>query len=310
MRRGLCKFFMGMRKGCRTAVCRFEDCRLAVWKYLVKHWKIAISAVFLVACISGVLLYKSVVQGRVEPALAEDGQSAELASEEQVGEGKLGDGESGDGESGDGESGEEQTGGTDGAGVPRSEWDSRVCISSLGRNGLETLMADAGQEEAVDSSFANREDGSAGAQSSGNGTGTESAKSAGSTSGGSSGSTHSHNWVPVYTTIHHDYRYETIDSYNYLPETTFWAVYPPDVETCFYTFDRILEKFGTEEEAKAYCAQKFQETEQHYWYVKFEAGLEYINVLPSPQPLTHICGDAYDEEVLDHYECSICGAVK
>jgi hypothetical protein len=261
-------------------------------------------AVFVVAvavCISWRLFYKTVAKSREDEALAGTGSAASL---KEVGDA--------------GSSANLEEAGDVGSSTnlsERDEWDSRVCISSIDRNTLYAINADeaAGESQSEVAKSDSTDSGSAGAtdsttSGSSSASGGSSSKSGGSSSANSG--THTHKWVPVYTTIHHDYQYETIMSYNYIPETTFYAIYPSDVKNCVHSFDHIVARFDTEAEAKAYCEQQFKETGTFYWYNEFTAGVEHIGVLSTPQPLTHICGDPYDEEVLDHYECSICGAVK
>ncbi len=250
--------------------------------------KIAVLVVAVAVCISGGLFYKTVAKSGEDEALAESGSAANLKEAEDVGSStNL---------------------------IARDEWDSRGCISSIDRN-TYAINADeaAGESQSEVAKSDSTDSGSAGAtdsttSGSSSASGGSSSKSGGSSSANSG--THTHKWVPVYTTIHHDYQYETIMSYNYIPETTFYAIYPSDVKNCVHSFDRIVARFDTEAEAKAYCEQQFKETGTFYWYNEFTAGVEHIGVLSTPQPLTHICGDPYDEEVLDHYECSICGVVK
>ncbi|SEJ07435.1 hypothetical protein SAMN02910453_2006 [Lachnospiraceae bacterium A10] len=250
------------------------------WGRIRKRWKMAVFVVAVAVCISGGLFYKTVAKSGEDESLAGAGSSVNLKEAGDVGSGSSA------------EDVESSTNLSE-----RDEWDSRVCISSIDRNTLYAINAEEAAGESQ--SEVAKSDSTASGSSSASG-GSSSANSG----------THTHKWVPVYTTIHHDYQYETILSYNYIPETTFYAIYPSDVKNCVHSFDRIVARFDTEAEAKAYCEQQFKETGTFYWYNEFTAGVEHIGVLSTPQPLTHICGDPYDEEVLDHYECSICGAVK
>jgi hypothetical protein len=264
------------------------------WGRIRKRWKMAVFVVAVAVCISGGLFYKTVAKSREDEALAGTGSAASL---KEVGDA--------------GSSANLEEAGDVGSStnlIARDEWDSRVCISSIDRNTLYAINADeaAGESQSEVAKSDSTTSGSAGATDS---TTSGSSSASGGSSSANSG-THTHKWVPVYTTIHHDYQYETIMSYNYIPETTFYAIYPSDVKNCVHSFDRIVARFDTEAEAKAYCEQQFKETGTFYWYNEFTAGVEHIGVLSTPQPLTHICGDPYDEEVIDHYECSICGAVK
>ncbi len=275
-----------------------------------KRWKIAVLVVAVAVCISGGLFYKTVAKSGEDEALAGAGSGL---SEENVGSSANLE-EAGDVGSAANLKEAEDVGSSTNL-IARDEWDSRVCISSIDRNTLYAINAEeaAGESQSEVAKSDSTASGSAGAtdsttSGSSSASGGSSSKSSGSSSANSG--THTHKWVPVYTTVHHDYQYETIMSYNYIPETTFYAIYPSDVKNCVHSFDRIVARFDTEAEAKAYCEQQFKETGTFYWYNEFTAGVEHIGVLSTPQPLTHICGDSYDEEVLDHYECSICGAVK
>ena len=249
------------------------------WGIIRKRWKMAVLVVVVAGCISGGLFYKTVAKSGEDETLAGAGSgssAADVGSSTNL--------------------------------IARDEWDSRGCISSIDRNNLYAINVEeaAGESQSEVAKSDSTASGSAGATDS-----TKSGSSSASSGSSSANSgTHTHKWVPVYTTVHHDYQYETIMSYNYIPETTFYAIYPSDVKNCVHSFDRIVARFDTEAEAKAYCEQQFKETGTFYWYNEFTAGIEHIGVLSTPQPLTHICGDPYDEEVLDHYECSICGVVK
>lgn len=265
--------------------------------------KMAVLVVAVAGCISGGLFYKTVAKSGEDEALAGAGSGSSEVEESNVGNGASA--------ADVGSSANLEEAGDVGSSTnlsERDEWDSRVCISSIDRNTLYAINAEeaAGESQSEVAKSDSTASGSAGVTDS---TTSGSSSASGGSSSANSG-THTHKWVPVYTTIHHDYQYETIMSYNYIPETTFYAIYPSDVKNCVHSFDRIVARFDTEAEAKAYCEQQFKETGTHYWYNEFTAGVEHIGVLSTPQPLTHICGDPYDEEVLDHYECSICGAVK
>lgn len=281
-----------------------------MWGKIRKRWKMAVFVVAVAVCISGGLFYKTVAKSGEDEVLAGAGSSVNLKEAGEVGSSanleEVGDAGSGSSEADVGSSMNL---------VARDEWDSRGCISSIDRNTMYAINAEeaAGESQSEVAKSDSTASSSAGATDS---TKSGSSSASGGSSSNSSGSssansgTHTHKWVPVYTTVHHDYQYETIMSYNYIPETTFYAIYPSDVKNCVHSFDRIVARFDTEAEAKAYCEQQFKETGTFYWYNEFTAGVEHIGVLSTPQPLTHICGDPYDEEVLDHYECSICGAVK
>ncbi|MCR5668093.1 MAG: hypothetical protein K6G05_03455 [Lachnospiraceae bacterium] len=280
------------------------------WGRIRKRWKMAFLVVAVAVCFSGGLFYKTVAKSGEDEAFAGSGSGSNAADESNVGNGAS--------VADVGSSASLEEAGDDGRStnlIARDEWDSRGCISSIDRNTLYAINAEdaAGESQIEVAKSDSTASGSAGATDSTKSGSSSASGGSSSNSSGSSGAnsgTHTHKWVPVYTTVHHDYQYETIMSYNYIPETTFYAIYPSDVKNCVHSFDRIVAKFDTEAEAKAYCEQQFKETGTVYWYNEFTAGVEHIGVLSTPQPLTHICGDPYDEEVLDHYECSICGAVK
>ncbi len=276
------------------------------WGRIRKRWKMAVLVVAVAVCISGGLFYKTVAKSGEDEALAGAGSSANLKEAGDAGSSANLEEAGDDGSSANLKEAEDFGSSTNL--IARDEWDSRVCISSIDRNTMYAINAEeaAGESQSEVAKSDSTDSGSAGATDS---TTSGSSSASGGSSSANSG-THTHKWVPVYTTVHHDYQYETIMSYNYIPETTFYAIYPSDVKNCVHSFDRIVARFDTEAEAKAYCEQQFKETGTFYWYNEFTAGVEHIGVLSTPQPLTHICGDPYDEEVLDHYECSICGAVK
>ena len=141
-------------------------------------------------------------------------------------------------------------------------------------------------------------------------------------------SVHTHNWIPQYTTVHHDAQYNTVHhdaTGHYETQTVSEGYYSEEpvyetgyVTTCF-GFGKTTGDFGgnldafldhVAEEGSRYGGvwQKVQTRTQQIWH---DPITQQVWVEDSPAYDEQVkVSDAYDEQVVSGYKCSSCGAIE
>ena len=147
-------------------------------------------------------------------------------------------------------------------------------------------------------SGSNSSSSSSGSSSSSSGSGSSS-----SSSSSSSATAHTHNWTPVYRTVHHDAVTHTEDQGHY--EDQGYSRTVISCKTCGATFTSMSEL-----EAHKNVSRETYPDDDSKWHVGSITKTEWVsnNVWVS-NIVTVTDSPAWDEQVLDHYECS-CGATK
>lgn len=179
-------------------------------------------------------------------------------------------------------------------------------VSSLQVNSL-TETGDVVSEN-TDESSGSTSSNSGSSSSSGSSSGSSSSSSSGSGSSSSSSSsssatTHTHNWTPVYRTVHHDAVTHTEDQGHY--EDRGYSVSRYKCSTCGQKFDSLEEL-----QAHRNVSRETYPDNPDMWHGGSSTINEWVsnNVWVS-NIVTVTDSPAWDEQVLDHYECS-CGATK
>lgn len=125
---------------------------------------------------------------------------------------------------------------------------------------------------------------------------------------------HVHNWTPVYNTVHHDAVTEEVEVTKQVPKTVYtnttrckacgWTEVPPDLPTG--TYEEHVKAMGKttiilwgEEHTVNVCNDGCQTVP--YEYTVYETVTE---------TEVHVIKEAYNEQVISGYECSICGEWK
>ena len=140
-------------------------------------------------------------------------------------------------------------------------------------------------------------------------------------------SVHTHNWIPQYTTEHHDVQYntvhhdatghyetQTVNEGYYSEETVYETGY---VTTCFGCGSTTIDAGSWEafsnhiiEEGSTYGGvwQTIQTGTQQVWH---DPVTEQVWIEDSPAYDEQVkVSDAYDEQVVSGYTCSSCGAIQ
>lgn len=182
-------------------------------------------------------------------------------------------------------------------------------VSSLQVNSL-TETGDVVSENTDESSGSTSSNSGSSSSSGGNSSGSSSSSSSGSSSGSSSSSSssnsataHTHNWSPVYRTVHHDAVTHTEDQGRY-EDQGYWD-HVMTCNTCgaaFHSADELHAHQKATINANPDNSDTWHggDSVKDIWVSNNVWVSNIVTVTDSP---------AWDEQVLDHYECS-CGATK
>lgn len=171
-------------------------------------------------------------------------------------------------------------------------------VSSLQVNSL-TETGDVVSENTDESSGSTSSNSGSNSSSSSSGSSSSSSSGSSSSSSSSSATTHTHNWTPVYRTVHHDAVTHTEDQGHY--ETTsipYWVVNGVEYSTeqeanqAQQELGRLIADGSLPDDTNCRLSICYRQVQN--WISNI------VTVTDSP---------AWDEQVLDHYECS-CGATK
>lgn len=177
--------------------------------------------------------------------------------------------------------------------------------STEGTSTETTKQEEIGSTTSTESSGGNASSNSGSNSSSSNSGSSSSSSSSGSSSSSSSSSatTHTHNWTPVYRTVHHDAVTHTEDQghyedrgYNSTVEVckTCGAEFTTNIDLCQH--QRVSRETNPDDDSKWHVGAITRSS----WVSNNVWVSNIVTVTDSP---------AWDEQVLDHYECS-CGATK
>lgn len=182
--------------------------------------------------------------------------------------------------------------------------------SSEGTSTETTKQEESGSTTSTESNSSsntsNNSSNSGSSSSSGSSSGSSSSSSSSGSSSSSSSSSavaHTHNWTPVYRTVHHDAVTHTEDQGHYEDQGYYRTV---------YICNQCGARFYSSEELVAHQKATTKENPDNLdlWHGSSSTDREWVsnNVWVS-NIVTVTDSPAWDEQVLDHYECS-CGATK
>lgn len=177
--------------------------------------------------------------------------------------------------------------------------------STEGTSTETTKQEESGSTTSTESSGGSTSSNSGSNSSSSNSGSSSSSSSSGSSSSSSSSSatTHTHNWTPVYRTVHHDAVTHTEDQGHYEDQGYRDIIYT--CNTCGFTAS-TPEEVHDHQKATALA----NPDNPDLWHAGDSSKSTWVsnNVWVS-NIVTVTDSPAWDEQVLDHYECS-CGATK
>lgn len=180
--------------------------------------------------------------------------------------------------------------------------------STEGTSTETTKQEESGSTTSTESDSGSTSSNSGSNSSSGSSSGSSSSSSSGSGSSSSSSSSssataHIHNWSPVYRTVHHDAVTHTEDQGHYEDQGYNKRVLV--CKTCGAEFD-TLEELGAHQDA----SQEIYPDNPDMWHGgDINKPVHITNIVWVSNIVTVTDSPAWDEQVLDHYECS-CGATK
>lgn len=172
------------------------------------------------------------------------------------------------------------------------------------------------EEDSKGSSDGNSSSGSSSGKSSNSGSSSSNSNSSSNSSGSSSSSNsgsstpaptsapvHEHSWTPVYRTVHHDAVTHTEDQGHYEDQGHWDAV-------CICNTCGLKSANAQEIHDHQINSQRSNPDDDSKWHIGETTKTEWVsNNVWIPNVVTVTDQAAYDEQVLDHYECS-CGATK
>lgn len=180
--------------------------------------------------------------------------------------------------------------------------------STEGTSTETTKQEESGSTTSTESSGGNTSSNSGSNSSSGSSSGSSSSSSSGSgssssSSNSSSATTHTHNWTPVYRTVHHDAVTHTEDQGHY--EDQGYDKYVVSCNTCGAQFDTMEALHAHQDVSR----ETYHDNPDMWHGGSSTYSVHVSNNVWVSNIVTVTDSPAWDEQVLDHYECS-CGATK